>query len=147
LTSMNSSDLPSRSSRVISSKPVTSASIIRFRPNPAEEHFLVKLKGDPKVVFYFKFPDNFRLAFPKIIGDYIPDWGIARYDDGGKVVLQLVRETKGDTDLNALRFPQEKRKIVCAKKHFDTIGIDYRPVTDKTPNWWHPEADQKIFKL
>jgi type III restriction enzyme len=105
------------------------------------------LKNDNKIIFYFKFPDGFRINFPKIIGDYIPDWGIARQDDSGKVVLQLVRETKGTTDLDALRFPTEKRKIVCAKKHFDVQKIDFRPVKDDTPNWWYEEANQDVFKV
>jgi len=113
-----------------------------------EERFLEnRLKNDNKIIFYFKFPDGFRINFPKIIGDYIPDWGIARQDDSGKVVLQLVRETKGTTDLDALRFPTEKRKIVCAKKHFDVQKIDFRPVKDDTPNWWYEEANQDVFKI
>lgn len=113
-----------------------------------EERFLMnRLKIDPKIVFYFKFPDNFRLKFPKIIGDYIPDWGIARYDDSGKVILQLVRETKGSTDLDSLRFSGEKRKIICAKRHFDAIGVSFRPVKDDTPDWWHDWPDQEALKL
>ena len=113
-----------------------------------EERFLMnKLKLDHKIVFYFKFPDGFKIKFPKIIGDYIPDWGIGRYDDSGKIVLQLIRETKGSTDLDALRFPSEKRKIVCAKKHFDAIGINYRPVKDDTPDWWHDWPNQDVLKL
>jgi len=113
-----------------------------------EERFLMnRLKLDPKIVFYFKFPDGFRLKFPKIIGDYVPDWGIGRYDDDGKIVLQLVRETKGSTDLDSLRFPGEKRKIVCAKKQFDTVGIDFRPVKDTTDGWWYEEPNQDVFNL
>jgi type III restriction enzyme len=113
-----------------------------------EERFLVnRLNIDPKIVFYFKFPDGFRLKFPKIIGDYIPDWGIGRYDDSGKIVLQLVRETKGTTDLDALRFPYEKRKIICAKKHFDAIGVDFRPVKDDTAGWWYEEPNQQVFQI
>ena len=61
-----------------------------------EKNFLLdRLKKDQKIVFYFKFPDGFRINFPKVIGDYIPDWGIARRDDSGQMILQLVRETKG----------------------------------------------------
>jgi type III restriction enzyme len=113
-----------------------------------EERFLLnRLKLDSKIVFYFKFPDRFKLKFPRIIGDYIPDWGIGRYDDSGKIVLQLIRETKGSTDLDALRFPSEKRKIVCAKKHFDAIGINYRPVKDDTPDWWYDWPNQDILKF
>jgi hypothetical protein len=40
---------------------------------------------------------------------------------------------------NLLQFSNEKRKIDCAKKHFRTIGIDYRQVTDKIPNYWESE--------
>ena len=111
-----------------------------------EERFLMnRLKEDPKIVFYFKFPDGFRLKFPKIIGDYVPDWGITRYDDNGKIILQLIRETKGSTDLDALRFPSEKRKILCAKKQFDILSIGFRPVKDDTPDWWHEWSSQDTF--
>ena len=106
-----------------------------------------RLKLDPKIIFYFKFPDSFKLKFPKIIGDYIPDWGIGRYDDTGKIILQLVRETKGSIDLDSLRFPGEKRKIICAKKHFDSIGINFRPVKDDTADWWHEEPNHDVFNL
>jgi len=107
-----------------------------------EERFVkLKLNDDEKVLFYFKFPPTFKIDFPRIIGDYNPDWGIARYKDG-KVLLELVRETKGGENLDLLRFPHEARKIRCAQKAFTTLGVDYRIVTDTTADWWESEVEQ-----
>jgi type III restriction enzyme len=100
-----------------------------------------RLNADDNILFYFKFPPKFKLDFPRIIGNYNPDWGIARYraaDD--KFLLELVRETKGGVDLDLLRFPHEKRKIECATKVFEALGVDYRVVSDTTVDWWESEA-------
>jgi type III restriction enzyme len=59
--------------------------------------------NDPKVIAYFKFPPSYRIPFPRIIGNYNPDWGILRYDNQDRVVLQLVRETKSDDFAKAFR--------------------------------------------
>ncbi len=107
-----------------------------------EERFIrLKINDDKKVAFYFKFPPTFKIDFPRIIGDYNPDWGIARYKDG-KVLLELVRETKGGENLDLLRFPHEARKIRCAQKVFTALGVDYRVVTDHTADWWESEMEQ-----
>ena len=100
-----------------------------------------RLKEDDKkgnIVCYFKFPANFKIRVPRIIGNYNPDWGIVRIGSDGKAKIQLVRETKGSSDPNQLRFSNEKRKIECAEKHFKVLDIDYRQVTDKTPDWHKP---------
>ena len=110
-----------------------------------EESFVSnRLNKDYQVVFYFKFPSKFRIDFPKIIGNYNPDWGIVRKSNDEKYTLQLVRETKGTTDINKLRFPHEKRKVRCAKKHFEALNIDYRAIDDKVVNWWlsHEKDEQ-----
>ena len=83
---------------------------------------------------------GFKLHLPKIIGNYNPDWGIVRYTDDG-LKLELVRETKGSEDVEALQFPHEKRKIRCAQKLFKEMDIDYRPITDETTRWWVPGAE------
>lgn len=101
------------------------------------------LKDDDKVVFYFKFPNKFKIRLPKIIGNYNPDWGIVRKSDDGKYKLELVRETKGGMNLAQLRFPNEQRKIKCAKMHFEKLGVDYRHVDDRTPRWWESEQTAK----
>ncbi len=106
-----------------------------------ENRFVVqRLNADDQVLFYFKFPPAFKIDFPRIIGDYNPDWGIARYRDG-KVLLELVRETKGSEELESLQFPHEARKIRCAQKHFQVVGIDYRVVSDKAVDWWLPASE------
>ncbi|RMD57990.1 hypothetical protein D6833_13350, partial [Candidatus Parcubacteria bacterium] len=114
-----------------------------------EQRFVAnRLIPDDKVIGYFKFPGNFKIPFPKLIGNYNPDWGILRYDDEGNIVLQLVRETKGSEEIDQLQFPHEKRKVRAAQKHFKAIGIDYRVITDTTPTWWLPSdqiPDQKEF--
>ena len=85
-------------------------------------------------ILYFKFPPKFKILLPKIIGNYNPDWAIVRRY-GGKLKLELVRETKGGVKLDDLRFPQEKRKILCAMKYFEKIGVSYRVVTSESYDW------------
>lgn len=108
-----------------------------------ERYFVenVLRREEDRVVFYFKFPPSFKIDLPKIIGNYNPDWGIVRIDDDNQLKLQLVRETKGTTKLENLRFSSEGRKISCAKKHFDLLGIRYRHITGKELRWWSDEGD------
>jgi len=114
------------------------------KDSKVEEDFVAQLNGDQKVVFYFKFPPAFKLRFPKVIGNYNPDWGIARRSDDGKLVLYLVRETKGSADLSKLQFPHEKRKILCAQKIFRELSVSYRHVTGTTKEWWIDSEDVGI---
>lgn len=106
------------------------------RDSDVEERFVARLRDDPCIELYFKFPPSFRIGLPRIVGNYNPDWGIVRRDDEGKLTLHLVRETKGSDDIKTLRFSHEKRKIVCAKKYFETAQVDFRVITDRTPDWW-----------
>jgi len=113
-----------------------------------EKRFVVNyLKEDDKILFFFKFPNKFKINLPKIIGNYNPDWGIVRMSEDGKYKLELVRETKGAMDTTKLRFPNEQRKIACAKKHFAELKVDYRHVDDKTTHWWESEREVKQFGL
>lgn len=98
-----------------------------------------RLKEDDKIALYFKFPAQFKVEMPKFIGNYVPDWGLVRTDADGKRKLELVRETKGAADDQRLQFPNEKRKIWCAKKHFSKLGIRYRKVTPEMLDWWADE--------
>lgn len=86
---------------------------------------------------------------PKVIGDYNPDWGLMRRDGKDKIVLQLIRETKFTTEAH-LRFPHEKRKVMCARKHFCSMNIDYRPIFPDFAEWWRSEdevATQGLFEI
>lgn len=115
--------------------------VIQFDSDVEYRFIENKLKKDDEegnIIVYFKFPNSFKIHMPKIIGNYVPDWGVIRKDSTGKYKLQLVRETKGTMIENLLQYPSEKRKIMCAKKHFKTIEIDYRQIDDKIFNYWEP---------
>jgi type III restriction enzyme len=103
-----------------------------------EKHFVqLRLKEDGKVQGYLKFPANFKIGMPTIIGDYNPDWGVLREDEQKpEVLMELVRETKGTTQIENLQWGHEKRKIKLAKKYFAALGIDYRPVDGTEVRWW-----------
>ncbi len=107
-----------------------------------ESDFVEKVlkREEDKVVFYFKFPPDFKIGLPRVIGNYNPDWGIVRMNDKGTLKLELVRETKGTVELTKLRFTNEGRKIKCAEKHFRQLGLDYRTITGRETTWWAPAA-------
>jgi type III restriction enzyme len=96
-----------------------------------ERKFAEALNGMPNVKLFIKLPNWFVVETP--IGEYNPDWAIVMddVDQHGEVRQRLyfVTETKGSTDLESLRLP-EKRKILCAKKHFGSIKVEYK-VVDK----------------
>ena len=103
-----------------------------------ERNFVKRLNevGAPgNVKLYFKFPSKYKVMLPKIIGNYNPDWAILR-TDGANQKLEIVRETKGTEDINALPHTNEARKIICGYKHFAAIGVDYRFVHDKDEKWY-----------
>jgi type III restriction enzyme len=96
-------------------------------------HF--KLNEDPAVICFFKFPPKFKIGTPRIILNYNPDWAVIRENEDG-LKMELVRETKGNADIDKLQFGDEKRKILCARKHFAVLGIDYKVVTGGEEVWW-----------
>lgn len=85
---------------------------------------------------YLKFPSGFKIDMPKLIGDYNPDWGIIRKQAESEVTMELVRETKGTTNIEQLQWSHEKRKIKIAKKYFQALGVDYRTVDGTEVRWW-----------
>jgi type III restriction enzyme len=114
------------------------------RDSGVEDTFIARLRSDDRILLFFKFPPKFVVHLPRLIGNYNPDWGIVRRDDGGVLTLHLVRETKGTTDLSRLQFPHEKRKIVCATKYFGAAAVDYRVVTDETIRWWDAKPIEAV---
>ncbi len=111
-----------------------------------ERKFVKRVKPDNQVVFYFKFPASFKIKLPKVIGDYNPDWGLMRRDEKGRFLLQLIRETKFTNEAQ-LRFPHEKRKVECARRHFRAMKIDYRPIFPDFAEWWRSENEVVIQGL
>ncbi|MDW8146600.1 MAG: hypothetical protein RMJ48_09935 [Roseiflexaceae bacterium] len=110
-----------------------------------EAHYVeaIKQEGDA-IVFYFKFPPGFEVDLPALIGDYNPDWGIARiHRNGATEVRTFVHETKSTTDIGKLQFPHERRKIRCAQRYFATLGITYRTIDpQQREQWWEAEPVQ-----
>lgn len=120
------------------------------KDSEVEDHFIThKLEADNNVNLFFKFPSKYKIDFPKIIGNYNPDWAVIRKDNEG-VKIQLVRETKGTADVSKLRFSHEIRKVKVAHKHFSALGIDYDVIKGDEPTWYIKKNDQsegqnKIF--
>ncbi len=88
-----------------------------------ERSYARKLNEDISVKFYTKLPKRFKIDTP--IGTYNPDWAILKDDNGLK--LYLVRETKGTLDEEGRR-GSENKKIKCAEKHFEALGVDFKDV-------------------
>lgn len=80
------------------------------------------MEGSNNVKVYTKLPRGFTIDTP--LGQYIPDWAIVwKTQEGEK--LYLVRETKfGYDDFLKELSLVERQKIVCAKKHFLSIGFN-----------------------
>ena len=104
---------------------------VPFDSETIEKPFIEALERRKDVKLYVKLPSWFTVATP--IGAYNPDWAIVMKNPDGSDLLYLIRETKGTLDLDALR-PDEKRKILCGRKHFrDTLEMGqrgYRVVTE-----------------
>ena len=104
---------------------------VPFDSETIEKPFIEALEKRRDVKLYIKLPTWFTVATP--VGAYNPDWAIVMQNPDGDDLLYLVRETKGTLDLDALR-PDEKRKILCGRKHFrDTLEMGqtgYRVITD-----------------
>ena len=95
-----------------------------------EKPFIEALERRKDVRLYFRLPGWFLVSTP--IGQYNPDWAIVMdnpEDETGKPFFYLVRETKATGRLADLR-PQERRKVLCGKRHFeDALGVSYRVVS------------------
>ena len=110
-----------------------------------EERFVeYRMRDAQKVLFYFKFPKKYCIDLPRIIRNYNPDWGVVYEDTDQQTKLELVRETKGSMDKEALRFEHEKLKITCAERYYQTLGVDYRQITDKIVNWQEPAGSEIV---
>lgn len=93
-----------------------------------EKKFAIDLDSDERMKLFIKLPNWFKVPTP--IGDYNPDWAIVttKKDLNGieKEKLYFVIETKGN--ISNLR-PTEKMKIDSAKKHFESISVNYKEIS------------------
>jgi type III restriction enzyme len=87
-----------------------------------EERFAEFLDSRPDVPVFLKLPEWFKVPTP--LGNYNPDWAFVREEPVGRF-FYLVRETKGQADIEKLRFESEGWKIKFGQAHFDAIGVDY----------------------
>lgn len=96
-----------------------------------EKTFAQRLNDDDRIKLFIKLPSWFTVKTP--VGEYNPDWAIVieEKDISEKVKnkLYLVRETKFVEDMNNLR-PSELSKLKCAKEHFTTIKVDFKPIRE-----------------
>jgi len=89
-----------------------------------ERNFAKAMDEREDVVLFVKLPWWYKIDTP--VGKYNPDWAIALRDGD---VFYIVRETKGTTNLDKLRFnPEEKAKIYSGMAHFDELGVSYQVV-------------------
>lgn len=87
-----------------------------------EEAFARYLDKHDEVRLFLKLPGWFLVPTP--LGNYNPDWAIVRQEPDGHY-LYLVRETKGGSDIDKLRFETEGWKIRFGEAHFRSIRVDY----------------------
>lgn len=89
-----------------------------------ERNFALDIDEENKVRVFVKLPSWYTVPTP--IGSYNPDFALVlekkNLDDGGKANFYFVIETKGSREWEALK-DDEKMKIECAIKHFETIGL------------------------
>jgi type III restriction enzyme len=104
-----------------------------------ESQFVEGLENRDDVRMYVKLPAWFTVPTP--VGEYNPDWAIVmddrdeHGDANGRPLIYLVRETKSSTNMDDLR-PDERRKIVCGRKHFTSalqVGYTVGPSAATLP--------------
>lgn len=91
-----------------------------------ERAFAEYLDAREDIKLFLKLPPKFIIPTP--VGDYNPDWAIVKEVDGREKIY-MVRETKNGGERES-----ELQKIVCAKKHFEAIGMDN--YAKSTPEDW-----------
>jgi type III restriction enzyme len=88
-----------------------------------ERRFAHDLDNNENVRLFVKLPRWFTIDTP--LGTYNPDWAFVTEREEK---LYFVRETKGTMDSEELRIT-EAQKIICGRRHFKAIDVDYDVVT------------------
>lgn len=91
-----------------------------------EKQFARDLDSNENVKLFVKLPSWFKIDTP--IGSYNPDWAFVTEREEK---LYFVRETKSTIDSEERR-TKENQKIVCGRRHFESIGVDFDVVTSLT---------------
>jgi type III restriction enzyme len=87
-----------------------------------EHDFARDMEVRTDVKLCVKLPPWFVVKTP--VGTYNPDWAIVLEHDRK---VYLVRETKGTSDIESLA-PDERDKVKCGAKHFESLGVDFKVV-------------------
>lgn len=88
-----------------------------------ERQFATDLDNNEHVRLFVKLPSWFKIDTP--IGPYNPDWAFVTENDER---LYFVRETKSTLDSEERR-TKENQKIVCGRRHFEALDVDFDVVT------------------
>jgi type III restriction enzyme len=91
-----------------------------------ERTFAEGIEGREDILLCIKLPPWFLVETP--VGKYNPDWAIVMRPDNR---VYLVRETKGNTDIEKLA-ADERDKVKCGAKHFAHLGVDFKVVVEHT---------------
>jgi type III restriction enzyme len=87
-----------------------------------EKEFAKRLDEREDIKLFVKLPGWFEIDTP--VGKYNLDWAIVKHEEQK---IYLVRETKGTKDFLKLR-NIEADKVLCGKKHFETLGVSFEVV-------------------
>ncbi|NIZ47828.1 DEAD/DEAH box helicase family protein (plasmid) [Entomospira nematocerorum] len=92
-----------------------------------ENQFSLEADHDESIVSFIKFPRWYVIDTP--FGNYNPDFGLIfkrrAISSSNEQEFYFVIETKGKSDGSNLK-EEEKRKIECAKKHFEALGLNVK---------------------
>lgn len=88
-----------------------------------ERQFAADLDNNEYVRLFVKLPSWFKIDTP--IAPYNPDWAFVTENDER---LYFVRETKSTLDSDERRM-KENQKIVCGRRHFEALDVDFDVVT------------------
>jgi type III restriction enzyme len=114
-----------------------------------EREFAIALDARDDIELFVKLPDRYKIQTP--VGGYNPDWAIVRKSPDGEYELFLIRETKGSPNIDDLFREAEAWKVTFGKKHYESIGVDYKVVShadqldlDDPPSFVETELDKRL---
>jgi len=110
-----------------------------------EEQFSLELNNENKVRVFLKLPEWYQIDTP--VGKYNPDFALVvekqDLDTGLGSNYYFVVETKGSKEWEGLR-EEERLKIECAIKHFESIGLNEYLVPVDSLKTFNAKAREKI---
>ena len=87
---------------------------------------LKSMIGDNEKIYWEGKPDKKCYIFEAIVNPMLP--------------FAIVWALFDSMFIGASFLSNESRKIVCAQKHFQSVGLEYKVVDDKDLTWWKPNT-------